>query len=210
MISKAFSDRVAKAGLFHRRVNRLVDYIVIKGMTLEIRDIPEGFLDARIRFDCGFLDARTLYRLAGDPENDLSDEYVDWALARGDQCYGFMDEDRLAAYGWYSTKPHAIMDNLVLHYDPDYVCMYKGYTHPDYRGQRLHGIGMAKAAEAFTQRGKKGLISYVESHDHPSLRSCERVGYRTFGTIWIVGRSGHYLSARTPRCRKFSFAVAAG
>jgi L-amino acid N-acyltransferase YncA len=193
---------------FHWGANQFAAFGVLKGMTLEVADIPDRYINAPIRYDCGFLDEKTLYRLAETKANGLSREFLDWALQRGDRCYGLMDGARLAAYGWYSMRPTEIMPALVLHYDPSYVYMYKGFTHPDYRGQNLRGVGMAKAAQAFTHQGKKGLISYVESHNYPSLHSCHRIGYKVFGSIWIIGYHEHYLTGRTPRCRLFDFGVA--
>jgi hypothetical protein len=214
MKTHAIGNYIAHAGLlpalrfgFFKSINKVVDFTALKGMTLQVEDIPEGFLDSDVEYDCGFLDARTLYRLSENPEHEISREFLDWALGRGDRCYGFVDGNRLAAYGWYSVLPTIIMRGLSLHFDSDYVYMYKGFTHPSFRGQRLHGIGMAKAADAYTREGKKGLISYVEAHNNPSLRSCARLGYRIFGTIWIVGRQGHYMTLRTPNCRTYEFAV---
>jgi hypothetical protein len=209
------ADYVTRMGILpalhvgvHKSVNQLLDFTVLKGMTLRLRDIASPYLNARIRYDCGFLDESALYRLALDWDYEISIEFLEWALERGDQCYGIVDDGKLASYGWYSQKPTSVKDGLVLQFDSDYVYMYKGFTHPDYRGQRLHGIGMAKAVEAFTRQGKKGLIAQVESHDHPMLHSCDRLGYRTFGSILIVGHGGHYYSCRSPKCRQYHFSVA--
>lgn len=193
---------------FYRGINQVAVFGVLRGMTLEIGDISDRFLNAPIRYDCGFLDEATLHRFAEDDQNALSHEFIEWAVRRGDRCYALTDGGRLAAYGWYSMQSTEIRPKLVLHFDPRYVCIYKGFTHPRYRGQRLHAVGMAKAAQAFTHQGKKGLISYVESHDYRSFHSCDRLGFKVFGSIWIVGHHGRYLTGRTRRCHHFSFGVA--
>jgi hypothetical protein len=47
----------------------------------------------------------------------------------------------------------------MLEFDKAYMYMYKGYTHPNYRGQRLHAIRMTWALLACLERGFTGLIS---------------------------------------------------
>ena len=118
-----------------------------------------------------------------------------------------MDGDFLASYGWYSTKPTAISDELNLHFDPQWVYMYKGYTHPSYRGQRLHAIGMAKALEAFSEEGYKGLISYVATNNYASLKSVYRMGYRNIGKVKVVKKFNKYHIKREEECKAYSFDV---
>jgi hypothetical protein len=208
------ADYVARMGVLpalhvgvHKSVNQLLDFTVLKGMTLRLADIASPYLNARIRYDCGFLDESALYRLSLDWDHEMSIEFIEQALERGDQCYGIVDDGKLASYGWYAHQPTAINDDLVLSFDSDYVYMYKAFTHPDYRGQRLAGIGMAKAVEAFTRQGKKGIIAQVESHDHLTLHSCDRLGCQTFGSILILGHGGHYVTYRSPRCKQYHFEV---
>ena len=83
--------------------------------------------------------------------------------------------------------------------------MYKGYTIPAYRGKRLHGIGMSLALKSFSERGARGLISYVEFNNLQSLRSVERTGYRLFGDIYLARVGGNERSLSTPGCRRYGF-----
>lgn len=41
---------------------------------------------------------------------------------------------------------------------------------------RLHGVGMSMALRHYLARGFKGLVSYVESTNFASLKSCSRMG----------------------------------
>ncbi len=82
--------------------------------------------------------------------------------------------------------------------------MHSGFTRPDHRGHRLHGIGMFGALQAFTSRGAAGLISIVEADNTASLSSCARLGYRNFGHIIglrIFGRQPSIGSRGCPRYR---------
>ena len=118
------------------------------------------------------------------------------------------DGDRLAAYGWYAFGATPIgLEGVLLHYSPGYVYMYKGFTHVDYRGQRLHAIGMTRALQHYLSKGYKGIVSYVESINFDSLKSCFRMGYAVFGTVYVVRAFGRYYGFSTPGCRKYAFRV---
>lgn len=154
------------------------------------------------------LDDAALRRFARDPANELSPEFIDEATARGDQCYAICDGDRLAAYGWYAFGATPIgLPGVLLRYSAGYVYMYKGFTHTDYRGQRLHAVGMTRALQHYLSKGFKGIVSYVESINFDSLKSCFRMGYSVFGTVYVVKAFGRYLSFSTPGCSKYEFRV---
>jgi hypothetical protein len=87
--------------------------------------------------------------------------------------------------------------------------MYKGYTLPEYRGNRLHAVGMARAliasvSDLTTREGAiRGMISYVDSHNFASLTSCERLGYTVVGTMYVLGLTQRPLIWATGRCADY-------
>jgi hypothetical protein len=81
--------------------------------------------------------------------------------------------------------------------------MYKGFTHPQYRGQRLHAVGMNLALREYLNRGYRGLVSYVESNNFSSLKSVYRLGYRDIGSIAVWKAFGRPVMVRSRECRKF-------
>jgi RimJ/RimL family protein N-acetyltransferase len=76
--------------------------------------------------------------------------------------------------------------------------MYKAFTHPDYRGRRLYGVGMALALKALAERGITKLVTTVHTNNFASLSSCRRLGYQRIGRFWTLGR-GHRRWAIKPR-----------
>jgi len=59
----------------------------------------------------------------------MTEDFVAEALAKGDECFGILDGQTLAAYSWYSTKPTRIRPpDLFLRIDGHYIYMYKGFT----------------------------------------------------------------------------------
>ena len=154
-------------------------------------------LDGKYRAE--FLDTETIWRYAHDPQNDLNEASVRRSLAARDECFAIRDGDTLAAYGWYSRAgAFHVSETLRLHFDPQWVYMYRGFTNPAYRGQRLHAIGMTMALDAYLSRGTRGFVSTVQSWNEASLKSCARMGYHEFGTIYEV-RLGRLLGMRQPK-----------
>lgn len=167
-----------------------------------------AFLACPASYEARLLNEQELRRFAADPANELSEAFIDEALARGDQCYAILRGNQLAAYGWYAFGPTSIgLPGLLLHYRTGCVYMYKGFTHTDHRGKRLHAIGMTRALQHYLAKGYEGIVSYVESINFDSLKSCFRMGYFAFGSIYIVNAFGRYFSFSTPGCRDYAFRV---
>ena len=203
--AKTFGVRNAVHSLTYRLLHRCSDYRVLKGMM--ITQVHPDFLVGNDSYRYEFLKADALQAFARDPQYDMTPEFVEEALHKGDECFAVLDGDVLASYGWYSNVPTLISDELLLHFSRDYVYMYKGYTHPKYRGQRLHAIGMTRALQAYLERGYHGLISYVESHNYSSLKSVYRMGYVDIGRIYVARLFGRYRMLHTPRCRNYGFSL---
>lgn len=188
-------------------VNRVAFLRVLK--CIQVSEVDPRYLAIDPRFQHGFLDGATLRRFGEDPKYDLPQEFLDEALAKGDECYGILDGDRLASFGWYSAVPTKISDSQRFCFDRRYVYMYKGYTDPDYRGQRLHALGMTSALKQFRERGSAGLVSYVYATNFDSLRSCYRMGYTDVGQIYCLRAAGYYWIHADASCRKAGISLEA-
>ena len=136
------------------------------------------------------LDVRVLQIIAVTPE------FVRAAFDRGDRCYVITDGRRIASYGWYSCRSTPIFGGLMFCFDPAYTYMYKGYTHPDYRGLRLHAIGMSRALAESSGPDCRGLVSFVERTNQSSLKSCYRMGYTGVTKIAVTGSAGAHRTLR--------------
>ncbi len=148
-------------------------------------------------FEFRFLTANEVWRFSTDSSLDLDPSLVP-EIERGESlCFAAMENDRLAAYGWYAIQraapPHCFGVGILLPANVSY--MFKGFTHPDYRGRRLHAAVMGLALAALSERGIQSLISTVEWTNEASLRSCDRLGYRRLGRISQSGaESGRHVS----------------
>ena len=183
-----------------RAANRVLVLKFLKGMTVE--RVHAEFLVCPEPYRPMFLDERMLREFGRDPANDMPKGFLEEALSKGDECYGILAGDTLAAYGWYSRGPTRIdPPELVLRPGDRYIYMYKGFTHPGHRGRRLHAIGMTMALHHYLVKGFRGLVSYVESNNFSSLTSVLRMGYEIFGTVCVLKIFGAYRTLATPGWR---------
>ena len=153
-------------------------------------------------FTFRFLSPDEVAHYAADPAHDLEPDLADRAADGRNSCFAALDGDRLAAYGWYAREwiepEHCYGFGLRMPAEVAY--MYKGFTHPDYRGKRLHGAVMGLALRAFSEHGVRALISTVEWTNDASLKSCARLGYRQIGQLAharFLGRSCWRTSSKT-------------
>jgi hypothetical protein len=190
-----------------RAVNKIVYCRVLKAVSIHEPDSKS--LQQRPEYVYGFLSRDAVVAFAADPQYEMNPLFLAAALAKGDKCYGIVHGDTLASYGWYSTKATvALTDDLELSFDPAYAYMYKGFTHEAYRGQRLHAAGMAQALQGYRSDGCKGIVSYVESNNFSSLKSCYRMGYLTFGHVVVLKAGARYFIGATDGCRQRGFRLA--
>ena len=181
-------------------------------------DTPDpAFLSLDPMYRADYLHAAELEQYVAREEYGLSRTFVARELAMGHECVAIREGESLAAYGWYSTTPTHFTDDLSVRFGPQWVYMHSGFTHPAYRGRRLHAIAMTIALTLYQARGYRGLVSVVTTDNEASLKSCDRMGYRQFGTIYtarlgrlrvlrrIPGIRDRVLFFATPGCREFGF-----
>jgi hypothetical protein len=204
-----FGKAAAAHDLAKLTASRIVFLRMLRCLELRLPDVAADLMQIPAGFSGRFVSKAELLQLAAKPEYDLERDWIERTMARGDRCYGLFEGDRLASYGWYSKQPTNLSEDLAFAFDPRDVYMYKGLTLDAYRGKRLHGIGMAKALEAYVAEGSRGIVSYVESHNFSSLKSCERLGYRSLGTIAITRAAGRYLVASTGTCEAHGITIVA-
>jgi len=201
----AFGWRSAVGALTLGAIKRVFGVRVLRAMY--VTAVAPTFAAAAADVSADFFDRETLRRMTADARYDLTSDFLDEALAKGDECYGIVDGTRPAAYGWYAHTPTKLSDDLRLSFDPKYVYMYKGLTLEAYRGRRLHAIGMTAALAAYRARGYKGLVTYVDADNLNSLKSSHRMGYVDVGRVFLMKLGGRHVILRTPGCAAFGLRV---
>lgn len=174
--------------------NKIMYFDCLRTMTLSLSDVDSKYLETPSNgMIIKFLDKEEVLSFAKNPEYDLTPDFLKLALKNEDKCMAILDGDVLASYGWYSTEPSVVTGEFKLNFTEDWVYMHRGYTNHNYRGKRLHAIGMAHATKAFTEEGFLGLTSIVASNNASSLKSVIRLGYRLTGRIYLFAKLNHYF-----------------
>ena len=185
-----------------RLANVFAYFDCLRTMTLEDKDIDNKYKQSPEGLEIRFLSETEILEYSRNPDYQLTDDFLGRALENGDRCLAILDGDKLASYGWYSTKPTKVTGQFQLHFSNQWVYMHHGYTNPNYRGKRLHAIGMARATKLFTEMGYKGLVSIVASENAASLKSTRRLGYRENGKIFLFARMNRYLVMQSIGARR--------
>jgi GNAT superfamily N-acetyltransferase len=137
---------------------------------------------------------------AVDPANDLDSSLAERLANEHNFCLGAFDGLQLANYSWYATssiEPEHCFD-VGITYPPNTLYLYKAYTHPSYRGRRIHQCAVSRAARFFAERGLSRLIALVEFANWASLNSHKRMGFETVGWFATAGRKPFWFN-RYPR-----------
>jgi hypothetical protein len=155
-----------------------------------------------------FLTGAEIRRFAQDPSNELDTTFADRADAGHDVCFGVLDHDRLAGYGWCalgSIEPEHT-GGIALSFPIHVGYMYKGFTHPEFRGMGLNNVRLALSAPALARIGIRHLVCLVDWTNWASLRSCRRSGCRDLGLaitfqfarrrFWLVPDAARQLGIR--------------
>lgn len=185
-------------------IQRLIYFKIFRIMSLPLADADPAYLGEAPGFDGLFLDAKSCRRLADNPIYNLSKTFLDQALANGDKCYAYFQDDAIASYNWFSDKPGIIVDRFKFHYDNAFFYGHTGLTLPKYRGRRLYAFGLAAGLKDYGTRGYRGLIGIVEAQNYNAVRSNFRTGYKSFGTIFIIRLFGRYIIHASKGCKKHS------
>src|SRR5262245_40388468 len=93
-IGRAF----VRAGYY--RANRLFGLRIYQFMALAPENVSRDLLERNVRYDCRILEADEVRELARSPDNGLAAPWLGNALAKGDVCFGILDGDVLASFGW--------------------------------------------------------------------------------------------------------------
>jgi hypothetical protein len=141
------------------------------------------------QFTFRFLTADEVAIYAEDPTYYIDLTLADAVRSGREVCFAALAGDRLAAFGCYtlkSVKPEQAA-GAAMSFPPDVAYMSYGFTHPDFRGARLHGLVMGLALQTLAKRGVTKLVSLVAWTNWASLKSCWRLGYLNVGNMITVG-----------------------
>jgi hypothetical protein len=147
------------------------------------------------------LERAELQRYTEQPEYGISARFLAGIADRGDLCFGAFVGRRLASYRFFSLRPTAIDSYLSFHFPPRWVYAYKAFTHPAWRGKRLHRQLFTRSMPVvrnWVQRMEEplGFVTLVLSDNNSSANALTRLGFEpieSFSVLRIVSRPGLVL-----------------
>jgi hypothetical protein len=141
-----------------------------------------------------------------DPALDLTRDFVELALDKGDFCVAAFAGDRIVAYTWRAFSPTQHSPGLWVAFEkPGERYGYKSLTRPEYRGQHLLTAVALFADPLVVARGYPEAISFVESDNFPSLHANLRHGNRRIGYAGFFHLRGRYYPFRSPGAKRYGF-----
>ncbi len=172
-------------------LNRLFSFEAMRLCLLESKDVNTLSYD-RTKFDIKRITPKELKNYSYNKQR-ITDEDIKITHQNNDVLYiiTLKNSQKIISYGWYSPNPTVINNRFILSFSDDYLYMYNGYTECDYRGFRLHALGMQQSASDAPRLGRMGLVSYVNAENYRSIHSCKRLGYRFIGYIFTVKIFNH-------------------
>jgi hypothetical protein len=66
---------------------------------------------------------------------------------------------------------------------------------------------VARALRHYRSTGYKGVLAYVDATNLDSLKSCARMGFEVFGSIYVLEALGGYVVYTSPGCARFGLGV---
>jgi len=122
-----------------------------------------------------------LIKFALDPALDLDSDAVAGAYARGDVCFGYLEQDTLVAYTWKSTVPTRAEDGLWVRFGEGYSYGYKAFTLPSHRGRHLQEHLIHASEHWRMSHGSRYNIGYIDLLNLSSIAADRRYGNRAIG-----------------------------
>ena len=166
--------------------NQVARLSIFDCFRLRREDINMELAKAVGRYECRFLVPHEANRFSCQLDSELASS-LHQALARGDNAYVILDGKRLASIGLYAEVPTPILSDLTVHFDPPSRYMYRGYTQAAYRGQRLHALGILRAALELFDLQVPQLVTVCERTNYPATISVHRMGWQLCGALYRVG-----------------------
>jgi hypothetical protein len=195
---RAFRERHGSTGA----VCKVIDVVLHKVFRTSIHTVVwldlkavETMACADEQFTFRFLTADEVEKFAEDPSYFMDPSLAAGVRSGNEVCFAALACDRLAAFGCYTlgfVEPQQCA-GAALSFPRDVAYMSYGFTHPEFRGFRLHGLIMGLALQQLANRGITKLVSIVAWTNWASLKSCWRLGYENLGHMATIGGKRHAI-----------------
>jgi hypothetical protein len=144
-------------------------------------------------FQLTFIGPNFWDRIKSLEEYGLDEKFLNKAKSKRDICLGFLDKGHIASYTWYAKETCDLFNGeLKIKFNDEYVLATRTYTHPNYRGKRLHALGIAQGLKLLSRNKYKGIVGVVEANNFSSLKGISHFGSEEFGKFICIKIWGRY------------------
>lgn len=172
---------------FYRLINKLITLKIFHCIVIKSNMIKRKYYDSNNQFQLTIFEPNFWDRFANLDDYKLNKDYLDKACGKNDMCFGFFDNGYIASYTWYATKTSDMFDgDLKIKFSDEYVLAHRTFTHPNYRGRRLHALGIAQGLKLLSRDNYKGILGIVEANNFSSLKGISHFGNEEFGIIFCL------------------------
>ena len=191
--------------MLEKFIARLRRYLGVDLCRVLARDIGAGKGREPAQFEFRSLSRAELLQLCADPDYQLSATWVRSALARGDVCFGALEQGRVAGYVWLAYSAARYTDKVWIRTDPSSRYTYKVFVRPEHRGRGLVQELYRRSDAAALARGRKRAVMVVQADNQASFRAAQRAGFYTVGYAGHLTSRGGALAFRSPGARRAGF-----
>ena len=192
-----------KEAVLEKLVARLRRYVGVDLCRVLARDIGAAAPAEPAGFEFRTLTRAELLQLCADPAYQLTATWVRSALARGDVCFGALDDEGLVAgYLWLAYSAARYTDQVWIRTDSASRYTYKVFVRPEQRGRGLVQELYRRSDATALARGRKRAVMLVQADNQSSLRAAHRDGFCTVVYAAHLSCRGGALAFRSPGVRR--------
>jgi hypothetical protein len=137
------------------------------------------------------LDRPDLARYSREALYEISPRFLEGIAGREDLCVAAFSGQDLVSYRFFALQPTDVDAHLRFHFPPGWIYAYKAFTHPAWRGRRLHREVFLRSLPAVSRwarglRAPLGFVTLVLSDNDSSARALARVGFSPFTSFSVL------------------------
>lgn len=193
--------------LLHSLVYRALRKVMTLDVTIVVWLDREHLVLPKVdpEFTFRFLTLSDVARLAANPANDLPAGLASRIRSGRDFCFAAFAGDGLASYAWFALgsieaehhRGPQPKSGVAVSFPPTVAFMYKGFTHPDFRGRQLYGAVVGQGLVALASRGVVSVLSTMDWTNAAARAGLGRIGFEELGRCWRWGW-GNWMHTRPP------------
>lgn len=190
-----------------RIMRRLQRWLGFRLFVVHTRPLDPDPLQLALSAGCSvrILSEAELIEFSVDSALGLASDSIRRDNARGNLCFGYLEQAALVSYTWVATKATPAEGGLWIRFSEGYRYSYRALTVPSHRGRRLQ-LHIVHASDRWqAARGCRYNIDYIDTLNLPSIAADRRYGNRPVGYAGYAKWFGRMRLFRSPGVKAIGF-----